>query len=245
MLGGYRDNYYKAYLTEGGSATHIFCMLVVYLIASLPFYLAFGGSSTLLFILDFWLEAQNRQMTVQYNYTGLYAAEVNWMDGTTPTQDYFSNIPNSGITQPTARQLTITNDDQPQKSLLKATLGSYTGDDVLSVNLLLYYDIHVEDIGKTVTKALVLTAEGNFVSGQMSGVLQLNSYHPINAMGTNVVSNTPPEFPLLASQFTYADLLSYALTSTDTLLTHPTTDLTTSTANPSSRTLTVSLKRRL
>ena len=54
-------------------------------------------------------------MTLQYNYTGLYAAEVNWMNGNTFTQDYYSNIPNNGMTQPTTRQLTILNDDQPQK----------------------------------------------------------------------------------------------------------------------------------
>ena len=133
-------------------------------------------------------------MTLQYNYTGLYAAEVNWMDGTTPTSDYFSNIPNSAMIAPTTRTLSITNDDTPNNAQITLQLGSYSTGAILSVNVLVYYDIYVEDIEKTVTKALVWTVEGNVNQAIITGTLELNSYEPINAMGTNKISNQPPQY---------------------------------------------------
>ena len=63
-------------------------------------------------------------------------------------------------------------------------------------------------------------------------------------MGTEIISNTPPQFPLLTTQITYADLLSYALTNTDTLVSHLTSNIITSSSNSNPRTIMISLNKR-
>ena len=46
FFNSYQDYYYKHYFTRGGSGGHLICLLTAYLVIALPFYFAFGGSST-------------------------------------------------------------------------------------------------------------------------------------------------------------------------------------------------------
>ena len=75
MLTSYGDYYYKSYFANGWSSTHALCLLTAYLIIALPFYFSFAATS-------FWTDTHCSLMTANYNYTGYYALQVTYLNGT-------------------------------------------------------------------------------------------------------------------------------------------------------------------
>ena len=108
MLNSYSDYYYKRYLARGCSPAHLLCIFCAYLIVALPFYFSFAGkSTTITYILDFWLDTSSRPLTLSYNYTGYYAAQVNYQNGGAFSIHEYSNIPGNNMTYPTNFALSI------------------------------------------------------------------------------------------------------------------------------------------
>jgi hypothetical protein len=62
-------------------------------------------------------------------------------------------------------------DDKVNTSTVTLTLTGYTAE-VLSVNVILYYDLDVPSMNKVVSQAVQFNLNGNVGSGSISGVLK-------------------------------------------------------------------------
>ena len=85
MLNSYRDYYYRTFEAKKYSSSHVLCMFMAYLVIALPFYFAFAGTSISLFKVDFWIEPKTKLVNANYNYTGFYAIQVNYMVSGSPS----------------------------------------------------------------------------------------------------------------------------------------------------------------
>ncbi len=72
---------------------------------------------------------------------------------------------------PTSRRLDLNVDDKVNTSTVTLTLTGYTAE-VLSVNVILYYDLDVPSMNKVVSQAVQFNLNGNVGSGSISGVLK-------------------------------------------------------------------------
>jgi hypothetical protein len=92
---------------------------------------------------DFWTDTHSTLMTVNYNYTGFYAVQVNYLSGSTTLTDEYSNIPGNSMTSPlsTVRSVSLTTDDQRNTTSAALVLNGYSSLTVLSTNAILYFDV--------------------------------------------------------------------------------------------------------
>jgi hypothetical protein len=119
-------------------------------------------------------------MPVNYNYTGYYALQLNYLDasGAFATDEY-SNIPGNGMgVVPVARSASLAVVDTANTTAATLTLSGYTAE-VLSANLLLYFNVEVTNLQKVVSQAVPYSLSGNVVSSSASGVLKIDGNQPI------------------------------------------------------------------
>jgi hypothetical protein len=69
-------------------------------------------------------------------------------------------------------------DDRLNTTTATLTLSGYTFQ-VLSANVMLYFDVEVPSLEKVVSQAVQYTVPGNVVSGTISGVLSFAGNSPI------------------------------------------------------------------
>lgn len=69
-------------------------------------------------------------------------------------------------------------DDRLNTTIATLTLTGYTFE-VLSANVILYFDVEVPSLEKVVSQALQYTIPGNVVSGTINGVLSFAGNSPI------------------------------------------------------------------
>jgi hypothetical protein len=72
---------------------------------------------------------------------------------------------------PTTRRLDLNVDDKVNTSTVTLALTGYTAE-VLSVNVILYYELDVPSMNKVVSQAVQFNLNGNVGSGSISGVLK-------------------------------------------------------------------------
>lgn len=113
-------------------------------------------------------------MTVNYNYTGYYAIQVNYLhsNGTYLT-DEFSNIPGNSLAtslSSTSASLTVTDQISTGASILSLT--GYNSFEIISTNVIMYYDVQISYLNKIITNAIVWTIKGNINTGRISGLIK-------------------------------------------------------------------------
>jgi hypothetical protein len=118
-------------------------------------------------------------MNVNYNYTGYYAIQVNYLNNLNSATDEYSNIPGNGIISPTSRTASLANEDQKNTSTSTVTLTGYNSFEVLSTNIIMYYDVEVLSMQKIVSQAISLCITGNVAKGTISGILKIEGNQPI------------------------------------------------------------------
>lgn len=112
-------------------------------------------------------------MNVNYNYTGYYAVQVNYLNsGAFKTHEY-SNIPGNGIATIASFSASVSNNDQSNTSTVSIALTGYNAMTVLSTNVILYYDIEVPAMEKIVSQALAFTLPGDINTASLSGVVKI------------------------------------------------------------------------
>ena len=112
-------------------------------------------------------------MNVNYNYTGFYALQVNYLNaGAFDTHEY-SNIPGNAITALTSYSASVSNNDQFNTSTVSIALTGYNAMTVLSTNVILYYDVEVPAMEKIVSQALAFTVPGDINTASLSGVVKI------------------------------------------------------------------------
>lgn len=173
MFNVYHDYYYRFYTAKGFTFPHFLCLLIGYISISLPFYFCFGGTSTFLIILDFWTDTHTQIMNVNYNYTGFYAVQVNYLNSGTFNTHEYSNIPGNAIPALTSFSASVSNNDQFNTSTVSIALTGYNSMTVLSTNIILYYDVEVPAMEKIVSQALAFTVAGDINTASLSGIVKI------------------------------------------------------------------------
>lgn len=119
-------------------------------------------------------------MTVNYNYTGLYTIQVNSYVSTTFTVHEYSNIPGNGLPVNTGKSAALVVDDQANAGSVSLQLNGYS-DEISTVNVIMYYQVYLPDLAKSVVTGLMWTVKGNVLGGRLSGYLKFNSQSSISA----------------------------------------------------------------
>lgn len=133
--------------------------------------------------IDFWLDAHSQPMTTSYNYTGYYAVQINHQNSSAASAfatHQFSNIPGNGITPPTTSSVSLQVNDQLDYGTGTLTLSGYSSVQILSVNVILYYQVYFAQLDKSVLSGLMWNAAGNLISGSVATNLEFVSSSAIS-----------------------------------------------------------------
>lgn len=112
-------------------------------------------------------------MNVNYNYTGYYAIQVNYLNSGAFNTHAYSNIPGNGIPALTSYSASVSNNDQFNTSTVSIALTGYNAMTVLSTNIILYYDVEVIAMEKIVSQAVAFTVAGDINAASLSGVVKI------------------------------------------------------------------------
>ena len=117
-------------------------------------------------------------MTTSYNYTGYYAVQVNFQNSSASSPfgtHEFSNIPGKGMTSPSSTSASIQINDQLTSGTGTFTVSGYSGVEILSVNVIMYFQVYFAELDKAVLCGWMWNTAGNVVSGAISTNLEYAS----------------------------------------------------------------------
>ena len=150
----YQDGYRRQFSVKSGTFQHVFCIFIWYLICALPFYFSFGGESNCKLKVEFWQRPKNEMLGCQYNFTGFYAVQVNFVSNNVQTSEELSNIVGSSMGGVTGLSGISVNDDKDQ-SVVSFALNGYDGKEVQNVNVILYFKVWIQELEKEISASFV------------------------------------------------------------------------------------------
>ena len=122
-------------------------------------------------------------MTTTYNYTGHYAIQVNYVSGTAFTTHEYSNIPGNSMAYPgSSFDVILSVQDLKTSDSVSLTLTTaYNAVEIVSINAILYYQVHFLEIGKTQLNGFMFNVQGNVQAANFGGSFSYKSSAPISA----------------------------------------------------------------
>jgi len=129
---------------------------------------------TFLLRVDFWFDEQFSKFSINYYYTGYYAVQINYLDSTNNfVSQELAVIPSSAISTLTTATLTV--DDNESSSVFNFDISiAPASTEVLSINLLIYYDVEVPSLSRKVSSGFAMSMHGDILSASSSAKLSLH-----------------------------------------------------------------------